>query len=120
MSEVAGVQQKRRRHLERPDLLDAGVTRAGHVGGPRAVESDMAGGDLDKAQLAFKLLFRALADLAHGERFEHSTLQHKVSSGACPSHALQKSATVDSIASAIIINEIRHVSSSVDAGLSPS
>src|SRR4051812_36350361 len=98
MCEVAGVQQECRRGVERVDLVNGGVQSSQHVGIRWLVETDMAVADLDETQFALEFFLRPLADFAHGKRFEHSALQHKISSCPGPSHAFQKSAAVDPVA----------------------
>src|SRR5215467_4562583 len=113
MAEIAGMQHECWRSLERVDLVDGDMQRTDHVLVRGFIEADVAVADLDEAELALQLVGGVFAHIAQCEGLQHSALQHKECSGPSPSHALEESATIDTVVAMVFVDVVRHTASCV-------
>src|ERR1700728_4836853 len=95
MCQVSGVQQEFGLNVQRPDLIDRGLQGACYVGVRRLVESEMAVADLNEAQAA--IVFACGVLLSEGAGAGYTGFHGPDKSGACPYHALQEAAAIDSV-----------------------
>src|ERR1700751_4558274 len=97
MSKVAGVNQEIS-GSRGVDLLQRSVQGCGHVGIGWLVESDVAVGDLNEAEVRLGGWGRGVGEHAgHGSDGGKTPDEPR----ACPCHALQKSAPVDAVVAGV-------------------
>src|SRR6476659_9498922 len=96
MGNVAGVQDERRRNIQRIDLGNGGFKSRDYIRVCRLIESHVTIADLDKAKVGLANFCRARG-IIKAVRLQHSPLKQAKRSRTRPGHALEKSPAVDSI-----------------------
>jgi hypothetical protein len=107
MAQIAGVNDEFRRFREGVDFVDGRGEGGANVGIGGLVEAHVAVADLHKGKLAFRCLLGE-AFLAQGKGLQHSALNDAEGTGACPGHALEKTAAVHSIFVQVFGDVVQH------------
>jgi hypothetical protein len=98
--------------LARVDLGYGFTQGSRHVWIGRFIEADMTITDLHEAEISSEVFYLLLQYLAESKRFQNAGLQQTKSARSSPGHALQKTATIHSVAIEILFNVFRHMLSS--------
>ena len=106
MADVAGMQDEFRLLGKSIDLIYRGLQCCDHVGIGRLIEPHVAVADLHKTELPHFVGLRFRSHVkGERSRSQHTAFNHAECSCARPSHAFQKSSTVNSVLMVVMLDE---------------